>query len=195
MWRGHGCVRWCSTRRTRVGALSSGGSCSGSSTDLATSRRQPGADDPAGRDWLNLRADDGTAYVAIQQVAALAPSTWPEDDVPQQLHLDLSVPDNDALDGAHAFVLQLGGTLRLDRSDDEEEPVRVYADPDGHPVLHIRLEDLSRTDQHGRPTLQAVGRYGARRWRGRVTGGHSGRSEGERCRGRGSPVVRNLQRT
>ena len=61
--------------------------------------------------------------------------------VPQQLHLDLSVPDKDALDAAHELVLQLGGTLRLDRSDDEEEPLRVYADPDGHPFCIFVAED------------------------------------------------------
>lgn len=33
----------------------------------------------------------------------------------------------------HERVLALGGVLRLDRSDDQEEPLRVYADPDGHP--------------------------------------------------------------
>ena len=92
-----------------------------------------GADDPAGRDWLNLRAADGTAYLAIQQVEELPASTWPSHEVPQQLHLDLSVPDKDSLDRAHELVLQLGGSLRFDRSDDALEPLRVYADPDGHP--------------------------------------------------------------
>jgi hypothetical protein len=29
-------------------------------------------------------------------------------------------------------VLSLGGDLRLDRSDDPVEPLRVYADPAGH---------------------------------------------------------------
>ncbi len=28
--------------------------------------------------------------------------------------------------------MALGGTLRFDRSDDPQEPLRVYADPDGH---------------------------------------------------------------
>ena len=100
-----------------------------------------GADDPAGRDWLNLRAADGTAYLAIQQVEELPASTWPSHDVPQQLHLDLSVPDKDALDRAHELVLQLGGSLRFDRSDDALEPLRVYADPDGHPFCIFVAED------------------------------------------------------
>jgi catechol 2,3-dioxygenase-like lactoylglutathione lyase family enzyme len=100
-----------------------------------------GGDDVAGRDWLNLHAEDGTAYLAIQQVEKLPASTWPTDGVPQQLHLDLSVPDTDALDRANELVLQLGGTLRLDRSDDAEEPLRVYSDPDGHPFCIFVSKD------------------------------------------------------
>lgn len=100
-----------------------------------------GGDDPAGRDWLNLRAADGTAYLAVQQVDELAASTWPSHGVPQQLHLDLSVPSRDALDRAHDLVLQLGGALRFDRSDDALEPLRVYADPDGHPFCIFVAED------------------------------------------------------
>lgn len=100
-----------------------------------------GDDDPAGRDWLNLRAVDGTAYIAIQQVEQLSESTWPAHDVPQQLHLDLSVPDKESLDQAHHLVLRLGGLLRFDRSDDALEPLRVYADPDGHPFCIFVAED------------------------------------------------------
>jgi catechol 2,3-dioxygenase-like lactoylglutathione lyase family enzyme len=92
-----------------------------------------GADDPAGRDWLNLRASDGTPVLAFQQVDELPRSTWPEPGIPQQLHLDLSVGSVAELEAVHAKVLALGGTLRFDRFDDPEEPLRVYADPDGHP--------------------------------------------------------------
>lgn len=93
----------------------------------------PGLDDAAGRDWLNLRRPDGTPVLAFQQVADLPPSTWPDDDVPQQLHLDLTVADVAEFDAVHQRILALGGRLRLDRSDDPEEPLRVYVDPDGHP--------------------------------------------------------------
>ena len=93
----------------------------------------PGADDPDGRDWLNLRRPDGTPLLAFQQVSSLPRSTWPDDEVPQQLHLDLTVADRAELDAVHVRVLELGGALRLDRSEDPEEPLRVYADPDGHP--------------------------------------------------------------
>lgn len=93
----------------------------------------PGEDDPAGRDWLNLLTPDGQPCLAFQQVRGLHRATWPEPDVPQQLHLDLTVQDREQLDAVHASVVALGGELRLDRSHDEEEPLRVYADPDGHP--------------------------------------------------------------
>jgi catechol 2,3-dioxygenase-like lactoylglutathione lyase family enzyme len=88
--------------------------------------------DPAGRDWLNLRNADGTPCLAFQQVDQLRPTTWPNADVPQQLHLDLGVRDRRELDHVHSRVVTLGGELRLDRSEDTEEPLRVYTDPDGH---------------------------------------------------------------
>jgi hypothetical protein len=66
-------------------------------------------------------------------VAELPRSTWPEPGVPQQLHLDLTVRDVDELSAIHTRVLALGGRLRFDRSDDDEEPLRVYVDPAGHP--------------------------------------------------------------
>jgi Glyoxalase-like domain len=92
-----------------------------------------GADDPAGRDWLNLHTPDGRPCLAFQQVDELPRSTWPEPGVPQQIHLDLSVADRVELDAVHTRVLELGGELRLDRAGHADEPLRVYADPDGHP--------------------------------------------------------------
>lgn len=91
-----------------------------------------GEDDEAGRDWLNLNDPDGTPRLAFQQVASLEPTTWPDPAVPQQLHLDLWVDSVEELDATHGRVLDLGGELRLDRSHDPEEPLRVYADPAGH---------------------------------------------------------------
>jgi hypothetical protein len=92
-----------------------------------------GADDPQGRDWLVLRAPDGGVGVAFQHVEELAAATWPEPGVPQQLHLDLTVPDTDALLAEHERAVRLGARLRYDRFEDPVEPLRVYADPAGHP--------------------------------------------------------------
>ncbi|WP_277211968.1 VOC family protein [Isoptericola croceus] len=91
----------------------------------------PGEPDPQGVDWLVLRCPG--VDLAFQQVAALAPATWPEGEVPQQLHLDTTVPDVAELDRQHERALALGARLLLDRSDDPDEPLRVYADPAGHP--------------------------------------------------------------
>lgn len=98
-------------------------------------RYRPGDEvpDPAGDDWLVLRDADDNNKLAFQQVADLPEATWPEGPRPQQLHLDLTVPDVAELDAQHERVLALGGRLLLDRSDDPEEPLRVYADLAGHP--------------------------------------------------------------
>jgi catechol-2,3-dioxygenase len=91
-----------------------------------------GADDERGRDWLVLLAPDGARGLAFQQVERLKEATWPDDGVPQQLHLDTTVPDKGELDRQHDRAVRLGATLRHDRSADEDEPLRVYADPAGH---------------------------------------------------------------
>jgi catechol 2,3-dioxygenase-like lactoylglutathione lyase family enzyme len=94
---------------------------------------RPG-DEPGGADsdWLVLLGDDGSWQLAFQETDGITPTTWPDAAVPQQMHLDTSVDSKEELDRQHERVLSLGGTLRFDRSDDPEEPLRVYADPDGH---------------------------------------------------------------
>jgi glyoxalase superfamily protein len=89
--------------------------------------------EPTGHDWLVLRDSTGTNRLAFQQVARLFKVTWPEGPIPQQLHLDLTVPTTQDLDAQHERALALGARLLRDRSDDPEEPLRVYADPAGHP--------------------------------------------------------------
>ena len=92
-----------------------------------------GEPDPAGQDWLILKDPDGPTRVAFQQVAKLREATWPEGPIPQQLHLDLMVPTAEDLEAQHEAALSLGAKMLLDRFDDPEEPLRVYADPAGHP--------------------------------------------------------------
>ena len=94
---------------------------------------RPGDETDDGQDWLVLRNPGGGPQLAFQQVDKLPPATWPEPGVPQQLHLDTVVPDTGELDAQHERALSLGATLLLDRRDDPDEPLRVYADPAGHP--------------------------------------------------------------
>jgi hypothetical protein len=92
-----------------------------------------GNPDERGRDWLVLHHPSGTPRIAFQQVSDLKRSTWPRSEVPQQLHLDLTVTSVRDLEIEHQRALQLGATLLYDRSQDPQEPLRVYADPAGHP--------------------------------------------------------------
>jgi hypothetical protein len=92
----------------------------------------PGEDDACARDWLVLRNPNGPP-LAFQHVDELPRATWPDIRVPQQLHLDMTVPSVEEMDVQHQRVLGLGGELLHDATDDPEEPLRVYADPAGHP--------------------------------------------------------------
>src|ERR1051326_1935281 len=88
----------------------------------------PGQPDPKGQDWLNLISPAGGAALAFQKVGKLPEPSWPDGPVPQQLHLDSTVPTMADFDVAHERALALGARLLEDRSDDPEEPLRVYAD-------------------------------------------------------------------
>jgi catechol 2,3-dioxygenase-like lactoylglutathione lyase family enzyme len=92
-----------------------------------------GTADTRGQDWLVLRNTDGDIGLAFQQVASLPEPTWPEGPRPQMLHLDTTVATFDDLQAQHQRALNLGARLLLDRSDDPDEPLFVYADPAGHP--------------------------------------------------------------
>ncbi len=93
----------------------------------------PGEPDPRGQDWLVLRARGGGVQLAFQQVDELPRPTWPDNRLPQQLHLDTTVPSVADLEAVHLRAQALGATMLLDRTDDPDEPLRVYADPAGHP--------------------------------------------------------------
>jgi Glyoxalase-like domain len=66
---------------------------------------EPGRPDLKGQDWLVLRSPVGGAALAFQKVGELPEATWPDGPVPQQLHLDTTVPTAADLDVAHERVL------------------------------------------------------------------------------------------
>ena len=92
-----------------------------------------GEPDERGQDWLVLHNPSGGPQLAFQQNPALVPTTWPDSAVPMQLHLDTTVPSVADLETQHDRALSLGAALLYDRSADPDEPLRVYADPAGHP--------------------------------------------------------------
>jgi predicted enzyme related to lactoylglutathione lyase len=77
-------------------------------------------------DWSSIRADYGDS-LGFQKVDSYQAPQWPGQDVPQQLHIDVTVDD---LDEAEAAVLELGATKH------DHQPgttFRVFLDPAGHP--------------------------------------------------------------
>jgi catechol 2,3-dioxygenase-like lactoylglutathione lyase family enzyme len=90
-----------------------------------------GAPDEA--DWLVLVDSDGVRRLAFQKVDHLSRTTWPRHDVPMQLHVDFTVSSLAELHRQRQRAEALGAGLLLDRTDDQEEPLFVFADPSGHP--------------------------------------------------------------
>ena len=76
---------------------------------------------------------EGNRSLAFQLVDTLPRTTWPRPDVPMQLHLDMTVPDSEELERQRARAEALGAELLLDRTDDPDEPLYVFADLAGHP--------------------------------------------------------------
>jgi hypothetical protein len=98
--------------------------------------------DERGGDWLVIRPDrderDSGRGLAFQANPEYEPPVWTPDpdragEQQQMLHLDLTVTDVESLEVQRRRVLDLGGSELLDRSDDEDEPLHVFADPAGHP--------------------------------------------------------------
>lgn len=101
-------------------------------------RYRPGDEPPADgsadeADWLVLVDSDGRRKLAFQQVERLERTTWPEHDVPMQMHLDFTVPSRTELERQRDRAEALGARLLLDRTQEGSEPLYVLADPSGHP--------------------------------------------------------------
>ena len=77
-------------------------------------------------DWAEIRAESGQC-ICFQQVEDYAPPSWPGQEAPQQMHIDVMVDD---LDAAEPKVLAVGATRHQHQPG---ERFRVYLDPAGHP--------------------------------------------------------------
>jgi catechol 2,3-dioxygenase-like lactoylglutathione lyase family enzyme len=90
-----------------------------------------GATDDEG--WLVLVDSNGVRKLAFQWVDHLPRTTWPEHDVPMQLHVDFTVSSIAELERHRERAEGLGAELLLDRTADPDEPLYVFADLSGHP--------------------------------------------------------------
>jgi len=92
-------------------------------------------------DWITIETDDGWR-IGLQRAADHVRPRWPDQEHPQQAHLDFRVLD---IDAAAERAQQLGATL-LRRG----EGWHTLADPAGHPF------DLARNPDVTRPLLAGV---------------------------------------
>lgn len=88
---------------------------------------------PDAADWLVLIDDGGRRVLAVQESPTTRRPTWPSQEVPTQLHLDFRVSSVAALERHRGHAELLGARLLHDRSQDDDEPLYVLADPAGHP--------------------------------------------------------------
>ncbi len=91
-----------------------------------------------GPDFATLHAASGIV-LGFQRVTNFLAPRWPDPTRPQQLHLDIDVPEPDE---AHELVVGLGARLLRD----EPRGWRVYADPAGHPFCLIPARHLTQTE-------------------------------------------------
>jgi hypothetical protein len=75
----------------------------------------------------------GGLLLGFQRVTGYRAPTWPDQRVPQQLHLDFAVDD---LDEAEARLLAHGAGRAAEQPD--EARWRVLTDPAGHPFCLVR---------------------------------------------------------
>ncbi|MCX5338843.1 MULTISPECIES: VOC family protein [Streptomyces] len=84
-------------------------------------------------DFAGLNGEDGL-FIGFQRVDGYRAPRWPDQTVPQQLHLCFDVVD---LDEAEARLLKLGAG-KPDHQPHEAARARVLTDPAGHPFCICR---------------------------------------------------------
>jgi predicted enzyme related to lactoylglutathione lyase len=80
-------------------------------------------------EWCEVYLEEPSLKLAFQQVDPYQAPEWP-DGVPQQLHLDLTVPD---LEAASARAVSSGASVLTGRVEEQGGVFIVHADPAGHP--------------------------------------------------------------
>ena len=88
-------------------------------------------------EWATLRPGDGSTGLSFQLETDHVPPVWPPEPGTQQmqLHLDLLVDDL----AAACAVAEEAGAEQIGGHEDDDEIVRVYRDPAGHPFcLFVR---------------------------------------------------------
>jgi catechol 2,3-dioxygenase-like lactoylglutathione lyase family enzyme len=80
--------------------------------------------------WVVIGDSPDRPGLAFQKIDSYRAPTWPDPEVPQQLHLDIKVDD---IEAAEARALEFGAK----RLPGGGTSFRVFADPVGHPFCLI----------------------------------------------------------
>ncbi|MFF1632952.1 VOC family protein [Leifsonia sp. NPDC058248] len=98
--------------------------------------------------WAEARPSPGATGIGFQSAPGYRAPTWPDETVPQQSHLDVSVDD---LEAAEANALRLGARKTGQPSPEtpagRRDSFRVYFDPVGHPFCLVRRRRSGADDQ------------------------------------------------
>jgi hypothetical protein len=81
--------------------------------------------------WVVIGSRPGLRELAFQRVTHWVSPQWPDPAFPQQLHLDIRVPDADQAEQE----LLLLGAARVPA--ERETGFRVFTDPAGHPFCIV----------------------------------------------------------
>jgi catechol 2,3-dioxygenase-like lactoylglutathione lyase family enzyme len=88
-------------------------------------------------DFVVVSANETTSGLGFQRAPALRQSTWPDPDIPQQIHFDVMVDD---LRAASSAVKALGAR--------QLPGEHVFADPAGHPFCLIARPPWAAPIEH-----------------------------------------------
>ena len=87
-------------------------------------------------EWLELLDESNRTKMAFQKIDNYRAPTWPQGDIPQQVHMDFHAKD---LDIAEKDLLELGAI----KTEFQPKPhrFRVYLDIAGHPFCIVQSDN------------------------------------------------------
>lgn len=81
-------------------------------------------------DWVVIGKAPDQPGIAFQRIDNYLPPTWPKEQVPTQMHIDIRV---ESLESAAEEAISLGAILL----SDSEKIFWVFNDPEGHPFCLV----------------------------------------------------------
>ncbi len=109
-----------------------------------------------GDGWVVIGSEPGLRQLAFQRATDWVPPRWPDPAHPQQMHVDIRVPDPDEAE-RHLVAL---GARRIPAA--RETGFRVFVDPVGHPFCIVFGRSGSAKQALAAAPESALGSSGSR---------------------------------